>query len=345
MRRANRHLEEEMPGQDSFLDIVANIVGILILLVMVMGVRASYDPQIAAKDSEEASTPNVSEKELHQAYRTAADARTEVHTMVHQVVRARYETLHREEERVQLNTIVAAMEEVLEERRGALGVQQQRDFDLRRQLLDAQQTLDDLTREQISQLSQAPEVEEVESLPTPLAQTVSGQEVHLRLAAGHVAFVPLEDLLAEFKTHAENNLWRLADQSSMVHTVGPVAGFRLRYRLRKRRFETQSQAGSRQGARQGTLIQLVRWELLPTKPTQGEPVEQALLPNSDLLHYMKHYPPEATTVTIWTYPNSFDEFRMLKQALFDWGYATAGRPLPEGILIGGSPNGSKSVAQ
>ena len=28
------------PGQDSFLDIVANLVGILIILVMVIGVRA-----------------------------------------------------------------------------------------------------------------------------------------------------------------------------------------------------------------------------------------------------------------------------------------------------------------
>ena len=31
-------------GQDSFLDIVANIVGILIILVMVMGVRAKNAP-------------------------------------------------------------------------------------------------------------------------------------------------------------------------------------------------------------------------------------------------------------------------------------------------------------
>ena len=31
---------DDMPGQDSFLDIVANIVGILIILVLVAGVRA-----------------------------------------------------------------------------------------------------------------------------------------------------------------------------------------------------------------------------------------------------------------------------------------------------------------
>ncbi|HFB98564.1 MAG TPA: hypothetical protein ENJ62_05435, partial [Bryobacterales bacterium] len=33
---------EAGPGQDSFLDIVSNLVGILIILVMVIGVQAKY---------------------------------------------------------------------------------------------------------------------------------------------------------------------------------------------------------------------------------------------------------------------------------------------------------------
>ena len=39
MNRAHKQHAAE-PGQDSFLDIVANLVGILIILVMVVGVRA-----------------------------------------------------------------------------------------------------------------------------------------------------------------------------------------------------------------------------------------------------------------------------------------------------------------
>ena len=40
-----RH-EDSTPGHDSFLDIVSNIVGILIILVMVTGVRAkNYKPE------------------------------------------------------------------------------------------------------------------------------------------------------------------------------------------------------------------------------------------------------------------------------------------------------------
>ena len=39
MRRAARG-GDDIPDQDSFLDVMANIVGILIILVMVVGVRA-----------------------------------------------------------------------------------------------------------------------------------------------------------------------------------------------------------------------------------------------------------------------------------------------------------------
>jgi hypothetical protein len=40
MKRSSRPQIED-PGQDSFLDIVANLVGILIILVMVIGARAT----------------------------------------------------------------------------------------------------------------------------------------------------------------------------------------------------------------------------------------------------------------------------------------------------------------
>jgi hypothetical protein len=74
-------------------------------------------------------------------------------------------------------------------------------------------------------------------------------------------------------------------------------------------------------------------------------VDQAVLPASELRRVLKRFSPATATVTIWTYPDSFAEFRQLKKALFDLGYSSAGRPLPAGVLIGGSPTGSKSAAQ
>jgi len=149
-------------------------------------------------------------------------------------------------------------------------------------------------------------------------------------------------LLEQFKEHAQNNVWRLKDQNEYISTVGPVDGFRLRYCLRKGYYTLGRGSGMEQ---RGAMVQLVRWELLPISPQLGEPVEQALLPNSDLNNYLKKYRPEVTTVTIWIYPDSFNEFRTLRRALYDMGYPTAGRPLPQGVPIGGSPHGTKSAAQ
>jgi hypothetical protein len=55
--------------------------------------------------------------------------------------------------------------------------------------------------------------------------------------------------------------------------------------------------------------------------------------------------PNRTTVTVWTYPDSFHDFRRLKDELFKLGYLTAGRPMPHGAPIAGSPSGSRSAAQ
>ena len=50
--RNRRAKEDAASGHDSFLDIVANIVGILIILVMVVGVRARNAPVQASTETE-----------------------------------------------------------------------------------------------------------------------------------------------------------------------------------------------------------------------------------------------------------------------------------------------------
>jgi hypothetical protein len=336
----------DAPGQDSFLDVVANMVGIMILLVMVVGLRASREvsgvsDELAATAAVAKPEP-VSEEQVQAAFHEAADLEREVRELVHRAVNLHSETELREQERNWLTTFVTAAEQELDERRGQLDSEQQRDFDMRRKLTEAQLTLDNLAREQVSLLTEPTEVEEIESLPTPLAKTVSGKEIHLRLAEGHVAVIPLDELLDELKQHAERNLWRLRDQNSVEGTIGPAGGFRLRYLREKRSYVVRNEE---QVQATGAYVQFTKWELLPTSSQIGEPVEQALLPRSDLWYALKKNPPETTTVTIWTYPGSFNEFRRLKEVLFEAGYATAGRPLPDGILIGGSPHGSKSAAQ
>ena len=328
--------EEEAVGQDSFLDVVANIVGILILLVMVVGARAALAPVSAQDEPAKLAGPGAAE--LKAAVHQAAKSRADVEEIIYRTANMRLESVRRDSERMRLQTLVSAVSAEIDRQRKDLSAEEQQDFDLRRQLAEASIKLEDLSRRELGMIDVTPEVEQVKSLPTPLAETVSGDEVHLRLASGHVAFIPLDQLLEAFQTDAKQNLWRLDNQSEASNTIGPIGDFRLRYFLRK----TQLAVPGRGTA---TVVQLARWQLVPTSAQIGEPVEQSLMEGSELFARLARFAPERTTITIWVYPDSFPQFRAMKEALFQRGYATAARPLPEGIPIGGSPSGTKSSAQ
>ena len=60
---------DQMPGQDSFLDVITNIVGILILLVLVVGLRTSHSVK-GAPDTGAAERAR-GETELRDAYNNA----------------------------------------------------------------------------------------------------------------------------------------------------------------------------------------------------------------------------------------------------------------------------------
>ncbi|MEM6799544.1 MAG: hypothetical protein AAF589_08520 [Planctomycetota bacterium] len=348
MRRGEQD-RGELPGQDSFLDIVANIVGILILLVMVVGLRAANSSREAVQEKPAAEPAvaqapaappidAVTEQELADVVRQVKLQRADLQSKVVKAVNAQAEVEFRDAERVHLAAMVAAVEEEIEQQREKMGQDERRDFDLRSKLGAAEHQLEQLTRQRIALAAVEPEVEQVESLPTPLATTVSNDELHVRLAEGYAKLIPLDELIATARQNAEENVWRLETRDSAELTIGPVDGFRMKYLLRK--YSVASRRGT------SVYIGSAGWELLPVSPQLGEPVAEAVKPGSLLMTGIaRQAVGKRPTVTIWTYPDSFGDFRDLKAALFDAGFSVAGRPLPAGKAIGGSPNGTKSAAQ
>jgi hypothetical protein len=333
-----------MIGQDSFLDVVTNIVGIIILLVMVMGMRASQAVEttaVAERETRQAA-PDTDE-EFQKARQTALDSERDVRTLINRVVNTRQETMLREQERLLLNTVVADAEQEIARRRSELNSQDQQDFDIRRQLNEAQLTLDELTREQMALLTEEPDVEEIQCEPTPLARVVSGKEVHLLLADDHVAVVPFEELLELLKADAEANVWRLRDQDELERTVGPVNGFRLRYWFVKAALVARNN-------NTGTVVagQFPRFShcfFIPVTTPAGEPAPEALHPKSEMRQFLGRLNPQGTTVTIWTYPGNYDRLREVKRAIREQGFQIALRPLPKGMPIGASRTGTESVTE
>jgi hypothetical protein len=236
---------------------------------------------------------------------------------------------------------VTGFEQELADRRAKLSVEEQRDFDLRRQLAEAQQTLDNLTREQVALVSQPAPVEVIENEPTPLARPSTGKELTLTLSQGHVAVVPIEELMKQAKLDIERSLDHLKGRDEITGTVGPVNGFRMKYRVRKVSV-TRTRGGMQES---GTMAVPDRFEFLPMTSPIGEPVDQALLPGSEVWQELKTMSPDTAIVKMAVYPDSISECHRLKQAFCKAGYATAEYPMEQDIHIVCSPYGIKAYAQ
>ena len=337
----SRRQDVEAPGYDSFLDVVANLVGIFIILIMVVGVRAK-DALLDAPVAEEAASAEISARDVAAARSAAEDVEASItEDLAEQLQRELFEVAFRKTERDKLQTMVTAAAYELQQQRDKLSEAERDQFDVSRQLQQAKSELHQLQAGiQAVENSPAPTAV-LEHLPTPMAKTVFGSELHFRLLGGRLAYVPWDDLVEKFKQEAKQKVWRLKDAPTFSETIGPMQGFRMRYTLKR----VDHTTATRLGNAVQTAVELDRFILIPIAEDLGEPLEAALREDSDFQRIIAASDPRRTTVTVWTYPDSFEQFRQLKAHLFQRGYLTAARPMPEGLPIGGSPQGSRSAAQ
>ena len=335
-----RHVKDDSPsaGNDSFLDIVANMVGILIILVMVVGVRTRHAPLVAATTP----PPETPTEDLHSIATLGASIERDVVHLAKAISDVRRQTAIRSLERGELAFAVHEGRGELEKRRSALDARERETFDVARRLAHTESALNAGLGE-LDRLESIPEqVVRVESYPTPLAKVVDGRETHFQLRGKRIAHIPLDELLSKLKQQAQGDISRLRNSPEVSDTIGPIGGFRMRYTFQRVQI---SGSGTLRGAPAGTYARLGHWDLIPTSRQLGETLEEAKAPNSNFRSAVSRLDPRRSTITLWTYPDTFDEFRALRKELHRQGYAVAGRPLPHRVPIGGSPYGSKSAAQ
>ena len=321
---------------DSFVDIVACVVSIMIIMVVLEGIRIKSSPV-------EVSIPATpATKELEKALATEKSMREDVLKVVGETEILGREAVARSMKRDYLAMMVAAVEDEIGTRRDKLDQTRRERFDQSDQLAESRRSLEqlNLAREQIDRQPAEPIF--VESYSTPISRTVDGPEAHLLIENGRVLFVPLEPLLEEFQSQAKRQVYQLRDRPELTDTAGPVKGFRLRYTLE--RYDVPMEV-VRQTGQGGSYVRLRRWTLVPIAHDLGEPVRLALMPDSDFRRELAKILPGRTTITIWVYPDGFEAFRQIRKELYKQGYSIAGRPLPHGTPIGGSPDGTKSAAQ
>jgi hypothetical protein len=98
--------------------------------------------------------------------------------------------------------------------------------------------------------------------------------------------------------------------------------------------------------RQGmsVAINLSSWKLVAEPDLETESAEEATKDRGDFLRRLRDADTD-TTITFWVYPDSYAIYRQLQEFAHRENFTVAARPLPFGVPIAGSPQGSRSSGQ
>lgn len=335
MTRTAEH--EEAVNADSFLDIVASVVSVMIIMVMMTGLKIKNTPPEAAVSGEVVrAAGDLAQKENDEQL-----LRREIESLDKQRREVQAQTAVRARERDILSLAVTGLDQQLRGARQKEAAQKADNGEIAFKVAEVRERLEILNRQrEVIEKSPLASVQ-IESYNTPLARTVVGREVHFQLKNGRIAYVPLMELVDRAVDDIKRNGHRLADDEELTNTVPPIDGFRMTYHIRLRQ-PTNAEIEETHSKR--PIIE-DRFVLRPVDDNLGETIDQALQPLSQFRAALTSRRAKDATITLWTYPGCFDDFRRLKKELYQLGFPVAARPLPDGVPISGSSSGSKSTAE
>jgi hypothetical protein len=349
-------------GSDSFLDIVANIVGILIILIVVAGIKASAAPVAAEKLAEYLRTHvRTAQSEVPpqaaaqpappspepivippspELLRNADAIKSEIATLdadAHAAT-SQIEQAGRDEQADE--QAVAELRQAIQSESTELGSDKARLVDAESQLQAKKTGLLQLEVDVQKAESVKPKVATLKHQLTPLGRDISGKELHFRLLNSRVAFLPIEELIQRLRPQILRDRDRLIRNGIQRGEIGPVAGFRMEYVLEARHLSAMEEL------RQGTSVafNLASWKMLAEPDLLTESAEEATRRDGDFLRRLRDADAD-TTITFWVYPDSYALYRQLQEFAHHENFTVAARPIPFGIPIAGSPNGSRSSGQ
>lgn len=367
---------EIMFGSDSFLDVIANIVGILIILIVIAGVKVGRMPlpsksapvasvpvleplddesamvhapdpppvTVTAKEQESEPEPLPDIPELAPSPELVArveQLEAEVSALANggETVAESLRTQHRRQ--TELNERLQAARDLLAKRQNELSASLQQSDKQLEDLRLARQTLARLLAQVTAIEEKTPPIEALKHHITPVSRTVSGKEKHYRLDKNRVAEVPIEVLIVKLKDQIERRRDWLTRTRSHQGQVGPFSGFNMSYLVRIDMLNGLDELRAGHG---GYRVSVASWEIVPEPDWKGETEQVALSQGSLFYESLLNADPD-TTLTFWVYPDSFPIYRKLQAFAHEQGFPVAARPLPKGIPIAGSPGGSKSASQ
>jgi hypothetical protein len=371
MYRRRRPKREIAFSFDSFLDVVANVCGIIIRLILVawVGARAYH-----AGEVEKMLNPGASgavsprsvgmETDSVSASKRVPFQPPPLTDPLEEELRQHREELARQQQRLleqlrqcqllettnaetaQNIETLTATEHAAEQERGKLATAAAQSTSTAK---EAQLSLADLQKRgqqlaaQLRELESLPPLKKTLRYRTPVSRPVHSEELHFECKEGRVCFIDIQAFLIEIRRGLEDKAESLKSRWEVEGTAGPVGAYRLHYTVERERGLLDSAGGL--PASGGFRYGLGGWAVEPILPVRGETAAAALAPTGEFRRLADAIDPEQTVVTMWVYPDSFALYRQLRDFLYERGIEVAGRPLPVGMSIASSRHGSASRGQ
>lgn len=372
MSRRTQRPELEF-GSDSFLDVVCNIVGILIILIVVVGVRLQRQPPASVSVKVEPAESVRREAEE----RSLQQARALQQTLVKERGTLEAEEQYLSEALAAARAEGGVLEQQLAQSRGQLESRttEVAGNDRRVQKLEVERSA---VAARIASLTSAigknrTQVQELETALRRASDSEASASGRIRTAVVETQTLTDQLQAAEQKTQPADRLQhRLSPVTRPVesdeHHFRMDGGFISEIPLNDLLERLRAQVLSRSSAimrfnqfegrvgpvggysmkytveKDGPSANVSRWEMLVEETLLQESVEDAVRPGSRFRQQLETYPPDSV-ITLWIYENSFAGFPAIRELAHGLQLRIAARPLPDGTPIIGSPNGSKSTAQ
>jgi hypothetical protein len=341
MIRRTRRTKEIPFSFDSFLDVVANVVGIIIRLILVVWVGArSYSTikpiiathgHVAASAAAEAPLPSDPlEAELERGRREleALQARMLAQLRDLQTTEAQEKATEGE-----IQSLAARVRGLDAEETNL----QRAVLDKHRLTEGAGLTLAALEqrrkklKEEILAVEKLPPQKKVLRYRTPVSETVKTDEFFFECKNGRVAFIDIGSLKAMAEHDIAERVEDLRQQRFLEGSTTSEGAFRLRYSLRMQGGDDSFRADVRSSL-----------SVEPILEERGETPDAALARGSQFHQVVDRLDAKLAAVTFWVYPDSFAAFRRVRDYLYEKDIVVAGRALPDGAAITLSSHGGSA---
>ncbi len=338
---------------DSFLDLVTNVVGIIIRLILVVWVGArSYTGLVPATPSGESGADPPPALPADPLQDEVGRQQAQLDRLQAQLLdQLRQLDLTREEGRkteLDLMAMTTKRQALQQARTDLDRAADEKGTVIRKvsyTLAELQKRREKLTKE-IEALNKLPPLKKTLRYRTPVSQPVHAEEWHFECRNGRATFVDVHSMLEDVRHGMEDKVRQLRNQWEVTDVTGVIGAFRMRYTLERDRGLLESFGGIGPDAQNGRFrYGLSRWIIEPVASLRGETADAALRPSSEFRRVVDGLSPDTSVVTFWVYPDSFGVYRQLRDYLADRDITVAGRPLPADYAITCSRNGSLSRGQ